>query len=190
MEKKDETREAGGEGASKDGMIPPLNVQLDPGLRDWRWYKIDWSTNDGLADIVATRTAGGGYNAGKEYWLVKKANLTAQSGLVVSSQGDKTWSDTTPTPPSPAQEIVCDTSATWQQVVNDLTGGILYKHATLDYYLRIVITGTAPNATITTLRWYRKASSQPSATFDPSGTYTEASSLGSGTAWYADSKSP
>lgn len=190
MEKKDETREAGSGGAPGEKMIHPLNVQLDPGLRDWRWYKIEWSTQDALADIIATRTAGGGLNAGKEYWLVAKANLTAQSGLVISMLGDKAWGDATPTPPSPAQEIVSDTAATWQQVGTDLTTGILYKHATLDHYLRVVISGTAPNATITALRWYRKGSTQPSSTFDPSGTYTEASNLGSGTVWYADSKSP
>jgi hypothetical protein len=190
MEKNDATREAGSGGTTGETFVQPLNVQLDPGLRDWRWYRIDWNNSSKLADIVATRTAGGGYNAGKEYWLVGKANLTAQSGLVVSMLGDMAWGDATPTPPSPAQEIVADTAATWQQVSSDLTTGILYKHATLDSYVRIVITGTAPNATITTLRWYRKASTQPSSTFDPSGTYSEASSLGSGTVWYADSKSP
>jgi hypothetical protein len=203
MEKKNETREAGSDGASKDRMIPPLNVQLDPGLRDWHHYQMKWDTNENVpfAEIIATRVAGQGYNAGKEYWLVDKTKLPAPDGLfpdvlIVSSLGDKDWgTDATPSPPTHAQEFVCNTDATWQEVGNDLTADELYQYTNQDtnqvYYVRIVTTGTPPNATITTLRWYQKNATQPPGTFNPGGNYTKATSgLGSGTVWYADSKSP
>lgn len=173
-----------------DLIIKPLRVQLDPGLLDWRFYRISWNNDAIFAEIIATNTANGSYAARKEYWLVNRANLTAQSGLTVASLGDKAWTDSLPTPPTQSQEIVCNADATWQAVDDDLTTGTLYKHSTLGYYVRIVITGTAPSATITTLRWYQEAESRPGSTFDPSGSYTSVSSLGRNATWFADSKSP
>lgn len=168
--------------------IHPLNAQLDPGLLDWRYYRIEWDGSRRFADIIATNIAGAGYSAGKEYWLVDKSLLEDAKELVVSNLGDKDWTDARPAAPSNAQEFVADCAATWTQVGTDLTTGRLYKHDTEDYYVRITITGTAPNATITTLRWYQKKTSAPGPSYDPSGAYTEVSALGSGTMWYADSK--
>ncbi|MDC0746521.1 hypothetical protein [Polyangium mundeleinium] len=170
------------------GGIHPLQAQLDPGLLDWRYYTIAWYGSRKFADIIATRIAGGGYNAGKEYWIVDKSMLTNANELVVANGGDKSWTDPVPMASAGMQEFVANCAATWTQVTTDLTTGILYKHATQDYYVRIVLAGTAPTTTISALRWYQKDSTAPAPSFDPSGTYTEVSALGSGTIWYADSK--
>ncbi|MDI1475432.1 hypothetical protein [Polyangium sp. y55x31] len=168
--------------------IHPLNAQLDPGLLDWRYYTIAWYGSRKFADIIATRVAGAGFNAGQEYWFVDKTMLATADSLVVSNLGDKAWTDTRPSGSTNTQEFSASCAADWTAVGTDLTTGKLYKHATQDYYVRIVLTGTSPSMTISTLRWYQKSSTAPSPSFDPSGSYTEVSALGSGTIWYADSK--
>lgn len=169
-----------------EAKVTTSNVQLDPGLKDWRHYQIAWN-NTLLADVIATRVASGAYAAGKEYWQVDKASLTTESSLTITAS-DHSWTDSTPKPPSAAQEFESNTAATWQEVQTDLTTGTLYKHATKDYYVRIAISGTAPSATITKVRWYRQSSSGNSASIDPSGSYATVGSLGSGAFLYADSK--
>ncbi|HVK67602.1 MAG TPA: hypothetical protein VM694_24120, partial [Polyangium sp.] len=166
-----------------------LSCQLDPGLKDWREYTIAWYGSRTFAKIIATRVAFLAYDAGKEYWLVDKTMLTNATDLVIQGD-DMNSTDPLPTAFANTQEFVADCSASWTVVSTDLTTGLLYKHATEDYYVRIAITGTAPNKTISTLRWYQKKNTTPAAFFDPRGTYTEVSALGAGTIWYADSLSP
>lgn len=178
------------EKCDETGGIHPLNAQLDPGLLDWRHYTIAWYGSRKFADIIATRVAGAGYSAGQEYWLVDKSMLATADSLVVANLGDEAWTDPRPSAATNAQEFSASCAADWAQVGTDLTTGILYKHTTEDYYVRIALTGTSPNTTISTLRWYQKKSTAPGPSFDPSGSYTEVSALGSGTMWYADSKSP
>ncbi|MDI3290364.1 hypothetical protein [Polyangium sp. 15x6] len=175
--------------SDETGGIHPLNAQLDPGLLDWRYYKIEWSGSRKFADIIATRVAGAGYNAGVEYWLVDKAALTLENGLVVTCVGDEAWTDPRPAAPTNAQEFTAPCAADWTEVDTDLTTGTLYKHATEDYYVRIAITDKE-DATISMVRWYQKKTTAPAPSFEPSGTYTQVSALGSGRMWYADSKSP
>ncbi|XXX77411.1 hypothetical protein WMF30_01380 [Sorangium sp. So ce134] len=170
--------------------IAPGQHQLDPGLKDWRLYIFQWGDLTKLADVMATRTAGGAYAAGREYWFVVKAHLAFQSTLRIKGQ-DMEWGDPEPSDQGGVQEFTSPTSGTWQQLVGaDLTTGTLYKHTTEDYHVRIAATVTSQTQAVTLLRWYRKSATQPSPSFDPRGTYTEVPSLGSGTIWYADSKSP
>lgn len=169
--------------------ISPGQHQLDPGLSDWRHYTFQWGDLTKLADAMATRTANDTHVAGREYWFVVKAHLAFQSTLRIKGQ-DMKWSDPQPSSQGGEQEFTCPTSAVWQLVGTDLTTGTLYKHATEDCYVRIATTVTSQTQAITLLRWYRKSAAQPSSSFDPSGTYTEVPSLGSGTILYADSKSP
>ncbi len=169
--------------------ISPSQHQLDPGLKDWRHYTFHWGDHVKLVDVMATRKASGAYHARREYWVVDKARLTPQRTLRIKGQ-DMEWPATLPSTQASVQEFTSPTSATWQMVGTDLTTGMLYKHATEDCYVRMATTVTSQDPTVTLLRWYRTSTTQPSPSFDPRGTYIEVSSLGSGTIWYADSKSP
>ncbi|WP_437806372.1 hypothetical protein [Sorangium sp. So ce1078] len=169
--------------------VSPNQLQLDPGLKGWRHYIFYWDNHMKIADVAATRTASGVYSAGREYWFVHRPNLTLQSTLCIKGR-DMEWPEPVPSFQASVQEFTSLTSATWQLVGADLTTGTLYKHATEDCYVRIAATGTTQDKIVTLLRWYRKSTAPPSSSFDPSGTYAEVPSLGSGTVWYADSKSP
>lgn len=183
--------EAQGAQPEEKSYVGPLNVQLDPGLLGWRHYKIEWVADRTVfTQIVATNTANGSYQADEEYWYVNKDALSGGDALAVVSQGDKAWTVTPPSAPSNCQQFQAPTGATWQQVGTDITTGTLYKHELADYYVRIGIQGTGSNKTLSVVRWYLKGSQQPAPSFNPSGSYVQVSSLGSGTTWYADSLSP
>jgi hypothetical protein len=170
--------------------VGPLNVQLDPGLLGWRLYKIEWVADRTVfTQIVATKTASGSYQAAEEYWYVGKDALSGGDALAVTSV-DKAWTESPPSPPSNCQQFQAPTGATWQQVGTDITTGTLYKHELKDYYVRIGIQGSGSNKTLSVVRWYLKGSQTPAPSFDPTGSYVQVSSLGSGTTWYADSLSP
>jgi hypothetical protein len=169
--------------------VSPHRPQLDPGLKDYRKYTFKWDNLRTFAVVLATRTASGAYAAGTEYWFVDKAILVPQKSIVITPQ-DMEWTDPMPSVPSNPQEFTSPTSATWQALTGDVTPGTLFYDETHNVYVRIVTSGISPDQTISRLRWYRMSSSQPSASFNPGGTYTSRSSLGTGTAWYAESKSP
>ncbi|UQA58375.1 hypothetical protein [Polyangium aurulentum] len=169
--------------------VSPHRLQLDPGLKDWRDYKFNWGSSSQFAEVLAAaKTGSTTYNAGTEYWFVDKTALAYGTGLTITSQ-DKEWTDPMPTLPSAMQEFTSPTSGTWEEVRNEVATGMLYKHTTKNAYVRFATSGTSPNQAITLVRWYLGTDTQPPASFDPSGTYVEASSLGSGTYWFADSKS-
>lgn len=165
--------------------------QLDPGLKGWRLYIIEWSNLTQFAQIVATNTAYGSYEADEEYWYVDQAEVgQLDSGLVIRIVGDYDWVDQVPSPPSGYQEFNTPIGATWEEVKSDLSVGTLYKLDGGDFYLRLQNQGSSPNATLSLVRWYQGDSLQPTGPFNPSGTYEEVTSLGTGNAWYADSLSP
>ncbi|WP_437963883.1 caspase family protein [Sorangium sp. So ce260] len=60
--------------AEPDGKRP--GVQLDPSSgKDFAWYQLLTHDAKVLIDIIATRTAGSGFDAGKEYWRIRKTNV-------------------------------------------------------------------------------------------------------------------
>lgn len=173
-----------------DKKASPLNLQLDPGLKDWRLYEITWNGTL-LAHIAAVKvqhvtTTGFVYEPGTEYWEVNTASLTPQSSLTISFT-DYYWAERPPPEPG-AQRFQSPCAATWQEVTTDLPDGNLYNDSRQGHYVRLVISGSVPNALISKVRWYRKSETAPSASFAPKGDYTAVESVGSGKTWYADSK--
>ncbi|MEZ4293627.1 MAG: hypothetical protein R3B70_01525 [Polyangiaceae bacterium] len=163
--------------------------QVDPGMLDWRLYTFKWSDNTVFAFIVCTNQADGTgtYQAMKEYWFADKAELSMDTALTITQSADKRWAESPPSHPTNCQSFNSPVETTWTRVETDITNGTLFKDSS-DNYVRIEITGSAPNADITKVRWYREGSSQPTGTIAPSGSFSQVSSLGSGTFWYADSK--
>jgi hypothetical protein len=173
-------------GSREPGIAGPLNVQVDPGHRDWRLYKFKWGDATLFANLVATRTSNASHQAGTEYWFVNKAALGGGSSVTVENLGDQDWGNDLPSAFANTQEFTAPTAGDWIEVTTDITGGTLYQCG--DHFLRIGITGTGTSATISLLRWYKKSNDKPDPSFDPSGSYAQTSSLGTGSFWYADSK--
>src|SRR5262245_24510011 len=67
-------------------------AQLDPGFKDYLIYKI-YLTEDNsfLGQVVVTNTAGGGYDANREYWYMT-TNLSNTSAIKIVGGGSKAWS--------------------------------------------------------------------------------------------------
>jgi hypothetical protein len=186
---------SGGEGAGAGGPrrrgVAPGNFQLDPGLLGWRLYTLAWGDDTVFANVIVTNTAHGSYDADEEYWFVDKTAVgTLGSEVQIRLVNDYDWDDEVPSPPSGWQPFDARTAATWALVDGDLAGGTLYKDPSGGHYLRLQKTGSSPNATLTVVRWYKGGSTQPSGTFNPSGTYGDVTALDSGSAWYADSLPP
>jgi hypothetical protein len=70
--------------------------QLDPGFRDYLIYTVtDAMSGAQVAQVLVTATAGGGYDADREYWYVT-TNLSNSGSYVVTGGTSQSWSN----PPS------------------------------------------------------------------------------------------
>ncbi|WP_437668998.1 caspase family protein [Sorangium sp. So ce131] len=72
---------AAGEATSAEPDAKRPGVQLDPSSgKDYAWYQL--LSKDGLVllDIIATRTAGGGFASGTEYWRIHTSNVPPEWG--------------------------------------------------------------------------------------------------------------
>lgn len=69
-------------------------AQLDPGYKDWIVYTVTQGLTQ-RGKVLVTRTAGGGYDADREYWFLT-SNISMGSAVTFTSGADEYWSN----PPS------------------------------------------------------------------------------------------
>jgi hypothetical protein len=76
----------------KKGTVHPQ--ELDPGLRDYLIYEL-YQSSTLIGKVLVTRTAGGGYDANREYWYMT-TNVSMNTALSFVSSAEEGWSN----PPS------------------------------------------------------------------------------------------
>ena len=169
-----------------------LILQMDPGVKSYRYYSITDVTGASVGQVLVPKTTGTlngvTYDAGTEYWFDVAVLSTLPSALTFSWE-DYDWTDTGPS--IGTQSFRMPEDATWARTDPPASSSSSFVDNTLDVVLAWLLTysGGSWGGTLT---WYNTSGQNTvfGGAAPGSATLTGSTSVRDGLEWYTAAVSP